>query len=178
MIGLSFSLGFKGHFILWPIAHEPRSGDSWMNFLISFPNAFSGVTVKGYFFDGCVMRTKERQRSETAALETIQSLCGISVENIELGWRERWSYSRLSFYTKKNQIIKWNCLKFHWTLFLTANVIFYIVMFIYVDSLRFIWAVLLDGGVMWLENWNRDEIFHMCRCFGSFSRPPTREKSH
>lgn len=73
-------------------------------------------------------------------------------------------FATLFLYKKKNQIIKWNCLKFHWTLFLTAKVIFHIVMYVYVDRLRLIASRVSDpdGKVMWIEKLRlRRDILHV-----------------
>lgn len=63
-----------------------------MNVLILFPNANFVIHCQRIFFPRLRDRdkgaAKERQRSETVASPTVQSLCGIPVENIVLRYRE------------------------------------------------------------------------------------------
>lgn len=160
-------------------AHEQsRTILEWISSFY-FPMQVLWIIVGGHFFHSCVIGTKERFS------HTIQSLCGTSVDNIVLGYLEAFMlFATLFLYRKKNQIIKWNCLKFHWT-FLEASV------------LAMTWcAFTLKSNVVkrsccpWnllkhkiLAKWKEISLgfetrsyTYMCRCVGNFSHPSTSRK--
>lgn len=111
-------------------------------FSFSFSDAFFWITGKGHFSYGCVLATKERQRSETSFWKAnVQSLCGITVENIRASAALK-LFATLFLYRKTfkslNEIALDSIGLFlfnHQCLFLFNDV-----MFINVNRLKFLWA--------------------------------------